>query len=107
MSSGPNFPGGMAKPGRNDNPVAAGDEADQRFWDIAAQIRGDRELWVIIWLSRERRFRAYPKFRPPAGMTSANGATRDDLLADMDRIEQAAHRPPGRSGGHPRPARPG
>jgi hypothetical protein len=104
MSSDPNPRAGMAKPGENDNPVT-GDEADQPFWDIAAQIREERQQWVIIWLAPQRRFRAYPKFRPPAGMTSASGSTRDELLADIDRIEQAAHRPGGRSDGHPDPAK--
>ncbi len=66
------------------------DAADLAFWQIAAQVREERGRWVVIWLARERRFRAYPKFRPPAGMTSASGSNRDELLANMDRIEAAA-----------------
>jgi hypothetical protein len=94
----------MAEPGGNDDRVA-GDEANQRFWDVAARIRGERERWVVIRLWRERRFRAYPKFRLPAGMTSANGSTRDELLADIDRIEQAADCPGDvPAGNHARPA---
>lgn len=75
------------------------DAADLPFWRIAALIREERPRWVVIWLSRECRFRAYPKFRPPAGMTSASGSDRDrdGLLADIDRIEEAAGGPRGRA----------
>jgi hypothetical protein len=62
----PEPPGRDAKPGENDGPVT-GDEADKPFWDIAAQIGEERQQWVIIWLALERRFRAFPKFRPRPG----------------------------------------
>ncbi len=75
----------------------AQDAADQPFWQVAAQVRDELPRWVVIWLSRERRFRAYPKFRPPAWMTSASGSDRDELLADIDRIENAAAGPRGRA----------
>jgi hypothetical protein len=96
MSDSLNPPEGIVKPGEHDRQSAIG-ESDLPHWENATRIRKERSLWVIIWLARERRYRAYPKFRAPAGMTSANGTTPEVLLADMDRIEEAAHRPRGRS----------
>lgn len=88
--------GGTVDPGSSDS-VAGIDASDLPYWQTAAQIRQERPDWVVIWLARERRYRAYPKFRPPAGMTAANGNAREDLLADIDRIEAATHHPRGRS----------
>ena len=102
MTGGQIPAGGIVRPGEEGSPPAT-DDPDLPFWELAAQIRQERPRWVVIWLARERRFRAYPRFRPPAGMTAANGTGRDELLADIDRIEQAADRPRGRSaaGGAP------
>jgi hypothetical protein len=97
MSGNLNLQGGNVKP-REDNSPPAIDKSDLPYWETATRIRQERPLWVVIWLAREDRYRAYPKFRAPAGMTSANGTTPEELLADMDRIEGAARRPQGRSG---------
>jgi hypothetical protein len=91
--------GATVDPGSSDG-LAGVDASDLPYWQTAVQIRQERPIWVVIWLARERRYRAYPKFRPPAGMISANGSTREELLADMDRIEVAANRPRGRSNSH-------
>ena len=69
--SGDHIPArGIVKPGGNDSPPAV-DESDLPYWETATRTREERPLWVVIWLARERRYRAYPKFRAPAGTTSA------------------------------------
>ena len=61
----------------------------------AARIRQERPRWVVVWLSRERLFRAYPKFRAPRG-TIASAARPEELAAQMDKAELAARRPAGK-----------
>jgi hypothetical protein len=90
----------LGKPGV---PVSApGDDATCH--QAAARIRDQRSDWVVVWVARMGRFRAYPLFRAPSG-TSATAQTAEDLTAQMDRIEQAARKPRGRSP-HTGPAAP-
>jgi hypothetical protein len=71
----------------------AGDESHQQ---AAAQIRRQHPRWVTIWVPRARHYRAWPLFRAPRG-TSLTAQAAEELTAQMDQIEQAAQRPPGRS----------
>jgi len=61
----------------------------------AVRIRQERPRWVVIWVSHKKLFRAYPKFRAPRG-TVASAARPEELVAQMEKAELAARRPPGR-----------
>jgi hypothetical protein len=75
--------------------LAADDDARRR---AAAQIRGQRPGWVVIWAAPASRFRAWPLFRAAPG-TALTAQTPEELTAQMDQVEQAARRPGGRSPG--------
>jgi len=65
------------------------DPSDEACLHAAAQIRRERPNWVVIWLARTGRFRAWPLFRAPRD-TSVTAQTPGELTAQMDQIEQAA-----------------
>ena len=62
----------------------------------AARIGQERPGWVVIWLSRERLFKAYPKFRAPRG-TVASAMRPVELVVQMEEAELAARRATGGS----------
>jgi hypothetical protein len=61
---------------------------DIAHWEIAIQLRLEHPRWVVLWLTREGLYRAYPRFRAPAG-TAASSAQPEELAAQMEQIEQA------------------
>ena len=70
---------------------AAASDAEGACWLQAARIRQDHPRWVVIWLSRERSYRAYPKFRARRGtVVSADGP--EELIAQMKQVELSAGR---------------
>ena len=73
-------------------PAGLAAAADAAHWQNAARIRHENPGWVVIWMSRARRYRAYPLFRAPRG-TALAAATADDLTDQMDRVQQPACSP--------------
>ena len=61
-------------------------------WEAAAQIRGDHPRWVVIWCAPKGEFQARPLFRAPPD-TVVSGATPEELIVQMDRIQRASERP--------------
>ena len=73
-------------------------DEEQERWKDAKAIRESRPSWVVIWLPQLSQFCAHPKFKAPAGDHFAKGINRQELEADMDRIELRC-RPKGRAAG--------
>lgn len=82
-------PAGSTAPGRRLTQAGQGGADDTARWEAAAQIRGERPGWVVIWVARKGEFQARPLFRARPG-TVATAATPKGLTAQMDSIEQAA-----------------
>ena len=76
--------------------MTAGSQARQdedACWREAARLRSQFRSWIIIWLARERCFRAYRRL-PGAGRDTALSAATSGELADLiGQAEQAARTP--------------
>ena len=72
--------------------TGAGANDDASCRQAAAKVRRERPAWVVIWVARTSRFRAWPLFRAPHG-TGLTATTPDDLITQMLQVEQAAQAP--------------
>ena len=63
--------------------------------EAAAQIRRQHPGWVTVWVAHLGCYRAYPLFRAPRG-TVLTAGTPNELATQIDQIEQAAGRQPGK-----------
>jgi hypothetical protein len=60
---------------------------DAACWRAASRLRGDHPGWVVVWLARIRRYRAYQlSARKPATLTAPDPAA---LAALITAAEQA------------------
>jgi hypothetical protein len=77
-----------------DNPApappgaAAGDDA--ACWEQAARLRAEHRGWIVIWLSRDARFRGYRRLPGARRDTALSAATAADLAAQIRQAEQGA-----------------
>jgi hypothetical protein len=63
-------------------PVAGERPADDdACWQEAARLRREHSAWVVIWLAREREFRAYRRMPGARRDTILSASTPDDLAA--------------------------
>jgi hypothetical protein len=69
------------------------DEVDQRHWAEAAQLRGEHQGWIIIWLSADREFRAYRRIPGTRRDTTLSAPTTSDLSAKISQAEKAVKMP--------------
>jgi hypothetical protein len=101
----PGTPGGLAgqrgQASRNVGPPSAGTDApltdeDAARWKEAIQLRRAYTRWLIIWVARAGRFRAYPLASSRA-RTTLTAPTADDLAAKISQADRAARRARGRS----------
>jgi hypothetical protein len=69
---------------------ATGDDA---CWREAARLRREHRAWVVIWLAREGRYRAYRRLPGARRDTALSAATADGMSAQIRRAEQASARP--------------
>ncbi len=77
-------------------------EVDQRHWGEAAELRGEHQGWIVIWLAAYSQFRAYRRLPGTRRDTVLSATTSSDLAAQISQAEQAARTPP-----HTRPDGPG
>jgi len=64
--------------------------ADDEGWrQAAARIRREHPGFVVIWVARLGKFRAWPLIRAPRG-TVLTAETPDEMAAQMAGLEQAA-----------------
>ena len=69
-------------------------QVDERQWEEAAQLRGEHQGWIIIWLASYGQFRAYRRLPGTRRDTVLSAATGSDLAAQISQAEQAARTPP-------------
>jgi hypothetical protein len=78
----------------NAAPAALGaPDDDAACWKEAARLRAEHRGWVVIWLSRDARFRAYRRLPGARHDTALSAVTASDMAAYIRQAEQAASRP--------------
>jgi hypothetical protein len=73
--------------------VTCGETDDAARWREAAELRGERPAWVIIWLASIGRFRAYRRLPGARRDTALTDTTATGLAGQITRAEQAATTP--------------
>jgi hypothetical protein len=78
-----------------DNATPAADSAvdDAVCWEQSARLRAEHRGWIVIWLSREARFRAYRRLPGARCDTVLSAATASDLAAQIRQAEQPVTHP--------------
>jgi hypothetical protein len=88
-------------PGSVSQAPAAETGDDAACWREAARLRREHRAWVVIWLAREKCYRAYKRMPGARRDTALSAATADKMAEQIHRAEQAAARParqtPGRT----------
>jgi hypothetical protein len=81
--------------GQDNSAPAAPDKADQdaACWKEAARLRAEHRGWIVIWLSRDARFRAYRRLPGARHDTALSAVTASDVAAQIRQAEQGASRP--------------
>jgi hypothetical protein len=67
---------------------------DAACWREAARLRREHRGWVVIWLAREGRYRAYKRMPGARRDTALSAGTAQDMADQIRRAEQPSHSPP-------------
>lgn len=73
------------------NQPAANDEAEH--WREAARLRDEHPGWVVVWLARNRRYKAYKRMPGARRDTALTATTAARLATEIRNAERAAVRP--------------
>jgi hypothetical protein len=80
-------------------PAEAGDDAV--CWREAERLRREHRAWVVIWLARDRCYKAYKRMPGARRDTALSAATASKMAERIRAAERAAARParqtPGRT----------
>jgi hypothetical protein len=80
-------------------PGETGDDA--ACWREAARLRRKHRAWVVIWLARDRCYKAYKRMPGARRDTALSAATAGQMAGQIRAAEKAAARParqaPGRT----------
>ena len=90
-------PGGQGAPGHDhaaQAPARAARPDDADRCDQAARLRREFRGWIVIWLARDRQYKAYRRMPGPRRDTALAAAMPEALAAQITQAEQAAPRPP-------------
>jgi hypothetical protein len=72
-------------------PPDSGDETEH--WREAARLREEHAGWVVVWLARDRQYKAYKRMPGARRDTALAASTAADLSAQITDAEQAAGAP--------------
>jgi hypothetical protein len=81
---------------RSDAVTAAPAEtsSDAACWREAERLRREHRSWVVIWLARERCYKAYKRMPGARRDTALSAATAGKMAEQIRRADKAAARPP-------------
>ena len=75
------------------NQAPAAETADDAAcWREAARLRREHRAWVIIWLARDRCYKAYKRMPGARRDTALSAVTAGQMAEQIRRAEQAAAR---------------
>ena len=74
------------------NQVLRDIDADAKCWQEAARLRREHRAWVVVWLARERCYKAYKRMPGARRDTALTATTAGDMATQIRRAEKAAAR---------------
>ena len=80
------------RPDSVDQAAAAETADDAACWREAARLRREHRSWVVIWLARERCYKAYKRMPGARRDTALSAPTSRDMAKKITQADKAAAR---------------